>query len=160
MESINSFFHNNETKVYNVTLSAVSAPRYYLKNLNDSGLNIRKFIIENNSTLHFSKEEDKYVLRLLSGEIKSQEQQLEFNDTPSLILKNSVLKNFVLDTVIHLQKNESLNRFLQFLSSNQNTNISLKGESFSLTGMFLDSTLEDVKETLDMLGGLKNHYLA
>lgn len=146
MESINSFFHNNETKVYNVTLSAVSAPRYYLKNLNDSGLNIRKFIIENNSTLHFSKEEDKYVLRLLSGEIKSQEQQLEFNDTPSLILKNSVLKNFVLDTVIHLQNNESLDRFLQFLSSNVSTNVSLKGESFSLTGMFLDSTLEDVKE--------------
>lgn len=62
MESINSFFHNNELEVYNVTLSAVSSPRYYLKNLNNSGLNIRKFIIENNSTLHFSKKEDKYVL--------------------------------------------------------------------------------------------------
>lgn len=146
MESINSFFHNNESEVYNVTLSAVSAPRYYLKNLNDSGLNIRKFIIENNSTLHFSKEKDKYVLRLLSGEIKSQEQQLKSNDTLYLILKNSILKNFVLDTVIHLQKNESLNSFLQYISSNQNANISFKGESFSLTGMFLESTLEDIKE--------------
>lgn len=146
MESISSFFQGHESKVYNVTLSAVSAPRYYLKNLNDSGLNIRKFIIENNSTLYFSKEEDKYILRLLSGEIKSQEQQLEFNDTPSLILKNSVLKNFVLDTITYLQENEGLNCFLQYISSNQNANISFKGESFSLTGMFLESTLEDIKE--------------
>ena len=146
MESINSFFHNNESEVYNVILSAVSAPRYYLKNLNDGGLNIRKFIIENNSTLHFSKEEDKYVLRLLSGEIKSQEQQLEFNDTPFLILKNSVLKDFVLDTITYLQKNEDLNSFLQYISSNENANISFKSESFSLTGMFLESTLEDIKE--------------
>ena len=34
MESISSFFQGHESKVYNVTLSAVSAPRYYLKNLN------------------------------------------------------------------------------------------------------------------------------
>ena len=65
---------------------------------------------------------------------------------PRLLVKNNILKNFVLDTIIYLQENDGLNSFLQYISSNQNANISFKGESFSLTGMFLESTLEDIKE--------------
>lgn len=65
---------------------------------------------------------------------------------PKLLVKNNILKNFVLDTITYLQENEGLNSFLQYISSNQNANISFKGESFSLTGMFLESTLEDIKE--------------
>lgn len=84
MESINSFFKDNDSEIYNATLSAVSAPRYYLKNLNDRGLNVRKFLMENNSTLYFSKDGENFILRLLSEEVKPQDQQIEFKTLPPL----------------------------------------------------------------------------
>ncbi len=68
------------------------------------------------------------------------------SSAPKLLVKNSVLRNFVLDTITFLQEYEGLNSFLEYISSNQNANISFNAESFSLSGMFLESTLEDIKE--------------
>lgn len=144
-ESINSFFGNEESKIYTITLSAVSAPRYYLKNLNYNGFNIRKFLVENNSTLQFSKSEEGFVLRLLSGEVKLEGDELVFKNTPTLILKNSVLKNFILDTLIYFQKYEALENLAPYASASSPIKISSSSHGFALTGMFLDSTLEDVQ---------------
>lgn len=144
-ESINSFFGNEESKIYTITLSAVSAPRYYLKNLNYNGFNIRKFLVENNSTLQFSKSEEGFVLRLLSGEVKLEGDELVFKNTPTLILKNSVLKNFILDTLIYFQKYEALENLAPYASASSPIKISSSNHGFALTGMFLDSTLEDVQ---------------
>lgn len=144
-ESINSFFGNEESKIYTITLSAVSAPRYYLKNLNYNGFNIRKFLVENNSTLQFSKSEEGFVLRLLSGEVKLEGDELFFKNSPTLILKNSVLKNFILDTLIYFQKYEALENLAPYASASSPIKISSSNHGFALTGMFLDSTLEDVQ---------------
>ena len=144
-ESINYFFGNEESKIYTITLSAVSAPRYYLKNLNYNGFNIRKFLVENNSTLQFSKSEEGFVLRLLSGEVKLEGDELVFKNTPTLILKNSVLKNFILDTLIYFQKYEALENLAPYASASSPIKISSSNHGFALTGMFLDSTLEDVQ---------------
>ena len=73
MTSVSTFFGNSELASYNVTLSAVSAPRYYLKDLNNNGFNLRKFLTENNSILYFSKEEGTFVIRLVSDEVKPEE---------------------------------------------------------------------------------------
>lgn len=143
--SVSAFFGNSESASYNVTLSAVSAPRYYLKNLNNNGFNLRKFLTENNSTLYFSKEEGGFVIRLSSGEVKPEDKELDFNDDLSLVIKNKVLKKFVLETLIYLQEHETLDSLYTYASSGPSVKISSVEHSFSLTGMFLESTLEDVR---------------
>lgn len=145
INSVNAFFGNSESASYNVTLSAVSAPRYYLKNLNNNGFNLRKFLTENNSTLYFSKEEGGFVIRLSSGEVKPEDKELDFNDDLSLVIKNKVLKKFVLETLIYLQEHETLDSLYTYASSGPLVKISSVEHSFSLTGMFLESTLEDVQ---------------
>lgn len=143
--SVSAFFGNSESASYNVTLSAVSAPRYYLKNLNNNGFNLRKFLTENNSTLYFSKEKGGFVIRLSSGEVKPEDKELDFNDDLSLVIKNKVLKKFVLETLIYLQEHETLDSLYTYASSGPSVKISSVEHSFSLTGMFLESTLEDVR---------------
>ena len=144
MASVSAFFGSNESASYNVTLSAVSAPRYYLKNLNNNGFNLRKFLTENNSTLYFSKEDEKFVVRLLSGEVKLEEHELKHDYKTTLILKNSILKNFILEVLVHLEKHETLESLVPYASSGSPIKISSSEHGFSLIGMFLNSTLEDV----------------
>lgn len=145
INSVNVFFGNSESVSYTVTLSAVSAPRYYLKNLNNNGFNLRKFLTENNSILNFSKVDENFVIRLTSGDIKLEDKELGLNDELSLVVKNKVLKKFVLDALIYLQKHESLDSLSIYASSGPSVKISSVEHSFSLTGMFLESTVEDVQ---------------
>ena len=145
INSVNAFFGNSESASYNVTLSAVSAPRYYLKNLNNNGFNLRKFLTENNSILNFLKVDENFVVRLTSGDIKLENKEVGLNDELSLVVKNKVLKKFVLDALIYLQKHESLDSLSIYASSGPSVKISSVEHSFSLTGMFLESTLEDVQ---------------
>ena len=129
MESINSFFKDNAFEIYNATLSAVSAPRYYLKNLNDRGLNVRKFLIENNSTLHFSKDGDNFVLRLLSGEVKLKENELDFTNTPI-----STPRTLLCGPCI--EKGKGINGFLDEMIPivlNKDANLSRLSERFTST---------------------------
>lgn len=143
--AISNFFGNGESASYNVTLSAVSAPRYYLKNLNNNGFNLRKFLTENNSTLYFSKADNSFVIRLTSGEVKPDDKELDLNDDFSLVVKNKVLKKFVLEALIYLQKHETLDSLSAYASSGPSVKISSVEHSFTLTGMFLESSLDDVR---------------
>lgn len=129
MKSIDSFFKDNASEIYNATLSAVSAPRYYLKNLNDRGLNVRKFLIENNSTLHFSKDEDNFVLRLLSGEVKSKENEIVFTDTPIYIPRTLLCGPCI-------EKGKGINGFLDEMIPivlDKDANLSRLSERFTST---------------------------
>ena len=147
IKSIESFFGEKDYNYYEVTLSAISAPRYYLKNLKVNSFNIRKYIVENNSTMTFSKDSDGFVIRLTSEEVnlETEEQLSMFTaNTASLILSNSVLKNFIFDTLLYLQKKHGLDRLIPFSSGSPIIKIS--DNSFSLTGMFIETTFEDIRE--------------
>lgn len=148
IKSIESFFGEKDSEFYRITLSAVSAPRYYLKNLKYNGINVREFIVENNTTMTFSKDAEGFVLRLTSGEVsfdKKEELNLFTNTASSLILSNGKLKDFIFDTLTYIQNKYSLNKLRQFASGSPIIKISSSENSFSLTGMFIETTLEDIK---------------
>lgn len=66
-------------------------------------------------------------------------------ENKSLILKNSILKNFILEVLVHLEKHETLESLVPYASASSLIKISSSNHGFALTGMFLDSTLEDVQ---------------
>ena len=148
IDSINKFFGDSDTAEYDVVLSAISYPRFYLKNLRSTtGFNIRKFLLEKNSKIEFSKENDKFVLRLISKELT--EEEIDFNaiDVSSeVILSESVLAQFILKTITYISEHETLKAIECFSSNGPNIKVSSESYKFSLTGMFLESDIDDISQ--------------
>ena len=64
--------------------------------------------------------------------------------TQQLVIKQKNLTSFVLDTIKYFYSLDKLNAIVPYASSNSPIKVSKDGE-FSLVGMFLESTIEDVR---------------
>ena len=78
---------------------------------------------------------------LTSPEIQKKDTRTE----PKLIANDKILSSFVLSAIRYFNTLDELNAIVPFTSSTSPIKVSKK-DSFSLTGMFLESTIDDVKE--------------
>lgn len=140
-KSISNYFGEEETAKYEVVLSAVSAPRYYLKDLNQNGFNFRKFLIEGNSKMIFSEGSTGFELRLESGNNIEEADSVE----PVLLLKEKKLLYFIYKVTKHIEENDSLNNMLPYITINSSIYKVSCQDVFSLTGMFIKTTIDDIK---------------
>lgn len=144
-ESICSFFGPNETNIYTVNLIYRKDGRIYLNSLEDksSKFNLRHFLLEEMSSLVFDKNENGIIIRLISDSIID---DLPFHNLKSeLIVSEKKLTSFVFSVIRHFDERDKLDAIVPFMSTSSPIKVS-KENSFSLTGMFLESTIEDVKE--------------
>lgn len=156
--SITNFF-TGPVANYTVTILFREDGRIYLKDLNNNGFNIRRFLVEDRTAMFFSHEE-KPVIRIFLHDNPVEQKNLE---TPegSVITKNTeprdhtieerlavrdkVLKDFIYKVVLLVNEEDRLAAFLPYLREARSRNIQLLKEgSFRLTGMFISTNLGDI----------------
>lgn len=71
IDVIENFFGKGETANYTVNLFWKADGRVYLNNLKNGDFNLRNFLVEDNSSLQFSKSKKGIILRVVSGEFES-----------------------------------------------------------------------------------------
>lgn len=143
-QAVCSFFGPNEKKTYSVNLIYRNDGRIYLNALEDksSKFNIRHFLLEERSVLEFYNDNNSVTIRLKldssEDDVSSQE------DVAELIFSEKNLTSFVLSVIQYINKIDGLDAIVPYASSSSPIKVS-KRSTFKLTGMFLESTLDDVK---------------
>ena len=156
--SITNFF-SGPVANYTATLLFREDGRIYLKDLNNNGFNIRRFLVEDRTAMYFSHEE-KPVIRLFLSDNPIEQKTLETpegtiitkNTEPGdhpieerLAVRDKVLKDFIYKVVLLVNEEDKLASFLPFLKEARSRNIQLyKDGSFRLTGMFISTNLGDI----------------
>lgn len=142
-QSICTFFGPNERNTYTVNLLYRSDGRIYLNSLEDknSKFNLRHFLVEETSSLEFEKIGDDISIRLKFDSTPQNKKE----STPQLIVSNKKLTSFVLSSIQHFNKIDKLDSIVPYTSQTSPIKVS-KNNLFSLTGMFLESTIGDIKE--------------
>jgi hypothetical protein len=149
---INGFFGQDNVAVYHAKLYNRDEGRKYLNNLDDNGFNIRRFLVESNSVLLFQKDSDDLCsLRIESGEDvykKYAAKEVEIG-IGNIVASNSILRSFILDCIEVIDEREELKEIVPFIDGTITLESPIKIASseygFSLTGMFLETTEEDLQ---------------
>ena len=143
-QAICSFFGSDDKKTYTVNLIYRKDGRIYLNALEDknSKFNIRHFLLEERSVLEFDKNDSSFTIRLKLDSFENVD--LSQENVTELIISEKNLTSFVLSTIQYVNKIDSLDAIVPYASSSSPIKVS-KRSSFKLTGMFLESTLDDVK---------------
>lgn len=156
--SITNFF-SGPVANYTATLLFREDGRIYLKDLNNNGFNIRRFLVEDKTALYFSHEE-KPVIRLFLSDNPIEQKTLQTpegtvitkNTEPvdhpieeRLAIRDKVLKDFIYKVVLLVKEEDKLAAFLPYMKESRSRNIQLfKEGSFRLTGMFISTSLGDI----------------
>ena len=156
--SITNFF-SGPIANYTATLLLREDGRIYLKDLNNNGFNIRRFLVEDRTAMYFSYEE-KPVIRLFLSDNPVEQKTLatpegtvitkntEPGDHPieeRLAVRDKVLKDFIYKVVLLVNEDDKLESFLPYLKEAHSRNIQLYKEgSFRLTGMFISTNLGNI----------------
>lgn len=136
---INSFFIE-EKMDYSVELYYREDGRIYLKSLNYKTFNLRRYLIEENTTMHFILGKEN-KLRLQYSE-NPKESNKVINER--LAVKDHILKDYIYKVVYLLNKTDglaSLEPYIKVISENIQL---LKANHFRLTGMFIATSLRDL----------------
>lgn len=155
--SITNFF-TGPVANYTATLLYREDGRIYLKDLNNKGFNIRRFMVEDRTALYFSHEENPVIRLYLSDNpvehnifIPQHETTTEISepDIPyakeRLAVRDTVLKDFIYKVVLLMNNEDKLASLLPYLQEARSRNIQLYKEGvFRLTGMFICTNLGDI----------------
>ena len=156
--SITNFF-SGPIANYTATILYREDGRIYLKDLNNNGFNIRRFLIEDKTAMYFTYEE-KPVIRLFLSDNPVEQKKLETpegriitkNTDPEdhpleerLAVRDKVLKDFIYKVVLLVNEEDKLAAFLPYLKESHSKSIQLYKEgAFRLTGMFISTNLGDI----------------
>ncbi len=155
--SITNFF-TGPVANYTATLLYREDGRIYLKDLNNKGFNIRRFMVEDRTALYFSHEENPVIRLYLSDNpvehnifIPKHETTTVFSepDIPyakeRLAVRDTVLKDFIYKVILLMNNEDQLTSLLPYLQEARSRNIQLFKEGvFRLTGMFICTNLGDI----------------
>ncbi len=144
-QAICSFFGPDDKKNYTVNLIYREDGRIYLNALEDqsSKFNIRHFLLEERSVLEFDKDDDYVTIRLRID--SSENVDLLEENVTELIISEKNLTSFILSVIQYVNKKNGLGAIVPYTSSSSPIQVS-KRSSFKLTGMFLESTLDEVRK--------------
>ena len=143
-QAICSFFGPNEKKTYSVNLIYRNDGRIYLNALEDksSKFNIRHFLLEERSVLEFYNDNNSVTIRLKLD--SSEDDVSSQKNVTELIFSEKNLTSFVLSVIQYVNKIDGLDAIVPYAGSSSPIKVS-KRSTFKLTGMFLESNLDDVK---------------
>ena len=156
-KSILNFFGENASAIYHVKLLNRGDGRIYLKELNDNGFNLRRYLVESNSVLFFLKENNNLTLRLETGENTFKQYSIHNteNEVNKIIIAEKDLKTYIFETVKYLSEVDGLDSIIPYIASDIKPEVQIKISSsdnedpnlqFSLTGMFIETTEEGLTE--------------
>lgn len=136
---INTFFQHDEED-YIVSLYYREDGRIYLKDLTYHHFNIRKFLIENKTSMHFIVCQG-IDLRMQYSDNPTEDSHIV---SESLAVRDNILKDFIYKTVYLLNKIDGLKALEPYVKE-LSENIQLAYEDhFKLTGMFIATTIKDI----------------
>lgn len=137
---IETFFGSNKYSDYKVNMFYRNDGRIYLKGLRVNDFSIRDYLVENFSALQFDDEDGILNLRVLSDiEDKGGEES-----PTKLIINEKNLTSFILKTIKYFNEKDGLDSIVPYASDSSPIKV-YKENAFRLTGMFLNSNIEDVK---------------
>ena len=137
---IETFFGSNKYSDYKVNMFYRNDGRIYLKGLRVNDFSIRDYLVENFSALQFDDEDGILNLRVLSDiEDKGGEES-----PTKLIVNEKNLTSFILKTIKYFNEKDGLDSIVPYASDSSPIKV-YKENAFRLTGMFLNSNIEDVK---------------
>ena len=137
---IETFFGSNKYSEYKVNLFYRNDGRIYLKGLRVNGFSIRDYLVENSSAIQFDDEGGILNLRILSDiEDDGGEETIS-----TLIVNEKNLTSFILATIKFFNEKDGLDSIVPYASDSSPIKV-YKEDAFKLTGMFLESNIEDVR---------------
>ena len=137
---IETFFGSNKYSEYKVNLFYRNDGRIYLKGLRVNGFSIRDYLVENYSAIQFDDEGGILNLRVLSDIEDNGGEETK----TALIVNEKNLTRFILSTIKYFNEKDGLDSIVPYASNSSPIKV-YKENSFKLTGMFLESTIDDVK---------------
>lgn len=148
---ISSFFGDEEEADYHVKLLYREDGRIYLNGLDDNDFNIRHYLVESNTVLVFSRENDTLFLRLEFGtDLFEKYSVLSAAHHGEIVVAEKKLRNFILECVKVFSKIDGLESVKGFVANPIQAGYPIKIASndhgFSLTGMFIETTKENLEE--------------
>ena len=155
--SITNFF-TGPVANYTATLLYREDGRIYLKDLNNKGFNIRRYMVEDRTALYFSHEEIPVIRLYLSDNPVEHNIFIPQHETTTVIsepdipyarerlaVRDTVLKDFIYKVVLLMNNEDKLTSLLPYLQEARSRNIQLYKEGvFRLTGMFICTNLGDI----------------
>lgn len=139
LNRINNFF-TSDIEDYVVSLYYRTDGRIYLKDLTYRRFNIRRFLIEEKTSMHFIVG-NKIDLRLQYTETPVED---NYFISERLAVRDNILKDYIYKTVYLFNKADGLKSIEPFINEiSENIQI-IKSDCFKLTGMFISTTLRDL----------------
>ena len=139
LSRINSFFQN-DVEDYLVSLYYREDGRIYLKDLTYHHFNIRKFLVEGNTSMHFIVGSN-INLRMQYSDSPTED---DYIVTERLAVRDNILKDFIYKAVYLLNKFDGLKAIEPYVNEiSENIQI-ICDNHFKLTGMFIATTLRDL----------------
>ncbi len=137
---IETFFGSNKYSEYKVNLFYRNDGRIYLRGLRVNGFSIRDYLVENFSAIQFDDEGGILNLRIFSDIEDNGGEETK----TTLIVNEKNLTRFILSTIKYFNEKDGLDAIVPFASNSSPIKV-YKENAFKLTGMFLESTIDDVK---------------
>lgn len=139
LSRINAFFQN-DIEEYIVSLYYREDGRIYLKDLTYHHFNIRKFFVEDKTSMHFIVG-NHVDLRLQYGDNLAEDNYMV---SERLAIRDNILKDFIYKAVYLLNKADGLSALEPYVKDiSENIQI-ICDNYFKLTGMFIATTLRDL----------------
>ena len=146
LKSINDFFVDDIME-YPVTLYYREDGRIYLKDLSYHHFNIRKFLVEDKTSMHFIKGT---CLTLRLRYANDSEHLLTSVLQEKLAVQDEDLSTFIYKTFLLLAKVDGLSAISSYLRFSENGLVSMECQDlFSLPNLFLSTTIRDVASRND-----------
>lgn len=139
LAKINKFF-TEDTADYIATLYYREDGRIYLRDLTCRGFNIRKFLVEEKTSMHFIIGSN-IQLRLQYCENPSEDSRII---SERLAVRDHILKDYIYKVVYLMNKEDGLKSLDPYVNITSESIQIIKEGCFRLTGMFIATTLRDI----------------
>lgn len=145
---IDSFFGLSEEKEYHCVILHRGDARVYLNSLNYNGFNIRDFLVENHTEIHFEKDSDQICMHIFFNE-ENNDNNMDIKYIEKLIVSHGQLRTFALKCITYFSSQPDWSKIEAYIANVESIaepnpiKVSKSG-LFSLTGMFRCCSIDGI----------------
>lgn len=145
---IDSFFGKDEEKEYHCVILHRNDSRIYLNSLKYQGFNIRDFLVENHSEIHFEKDADQIRMHIVFNE-ENKHNNMDIKYIEKLIVSHGQLRTFALKCITYFSSQPDWSKIESYITNVESIaepnpiKVSKSG-LFSLTGMFRCCSIDGI----------------
>lgn len=145
---IDSFFGKDVEKEYHCVILHRNDSRVYLNSLKYKGFNIRDFLVENHTEIHFEKDADQIRMHILFNE-ENKDNNMDIKYIEKLIVSHGQLRTFALKCITYFSSQPDWSKIESYIANVESITepnpikVSKSG-LFSLAGMFRCCSIDGI----------------